>query len=347
MRSIRPMGNASEVRKQEFAILKKMLLSVGAVLAAAVSMAQVDPNRTVAVVNGVEIKGSEYYRRMEFLSGVGKVVGNGFAQFPPGFLTIEQLITEKLILQVAKDQGVYPTDQEVDAEIKNRVEDYPKLLEDWAASGRSREELNDQVRLDVAQFKILTKGVNVTDQEAENFYNTNPTMFTIPESATLRVIAVPDDDTQNAVDADLKTGKPFADVAKARSVDITKENGGWVGPVSIGALNPNAQALVKKTKIGETTEWMKGETARVKFLVEDKKGAERQPLTPALRRQIRRDTMMTKGKVHNDISKLMAAARKNAKIDIKEKEFALAYKNFVENMNKVGSAPPASGSNGG
>lgn len=339
------MGNASEARKQEFAILKKMLLSVGAVLAAAVSMAQVDPNRTIAVVNGVEIKGGEYYRRMEFLAGVGKNFGSGYAEFPPGFLTIEQLITEKLILGVAKDKGVFPTDQELDAELKIKLEENPKLLEDWTASGRTKDELNDQLRVQLAQFKILTNGVNVTDQEAETFYNNNPVMFTIPESATLRVIGVADEAMQTAVDADLKSGKPFADVAKARSIDITKDNGGWIGPVSVMSLQPEAQKLVKATKVGETTEWMKGQAARIKFLVEDKKGAERQPLTAAMRRQIRRQLMMDKGNVKNNIGQLMADARKKASIDIKEKEFATAYKNFLDNLYKSGTAP--AGSNGG
>ena len=52
----------------------------------------VDPNRVVLVINGEEIKGAEYYRRMEYLPGVGSQMGASFSDFPPGFLTIQQLI---------------------------------------------------------------------------------------------------------------------------------------------------------------------------------------------------------------------------------------------------------------
>src|SRR5471030_1100048 len=70
----------------------------------------VDPGRVVAVVNGDEIKGAEYYRRMEYLEGVGIRLGNQFAEFPPGFLAIQKIIDERLTFQLAKSKGVYPTD---------------------------------------------------------------------------------------------------------------------------------------------------------------------------------------------------------------------------------------------
>src|SRR4051794_21708042 len=109
--------------------LKKTIFAGLMLALMGVSMAQnpVDATRVVATVNGVEIKGAEYYRRMEFLPGVGRNLGDGFAEFPPGFLTLEQLITEKLVLQLAKDKGVFPTDVEVKAELDYRKTKNPNL----------------------------------------------------------------------------------------------------------------------------------------------------------------------------------------------------------------------------
>ena len=72
--------------------MKKIYSLLALALTACAAYAQVDANRTVAVVNGEEIKGGEYYHRMEYLSGVGRIGNNGVNEFPPGFMTIEQLI---------------------------------------------------------------------------------------------------------------------------------------------------------------------------------------------------------------------------------------------------------------
>lgn len=101
------------------------------------ALAQVDPARVVATVNGVAIKGDEYYHRMEFLPGVGKNMGDGFAEFPPGFLTLEQLITEKLVFQLAKEKGVMPTQADIDAELQYRMSKDKTLQVDWLASGQT------------------------------------------------------------------------------------------------------------------------------------------------------------------------------------------------------------------
>src|SRR5438309_1536369 len=84
---------------------------------------QVDPNRVVATVNGEPIKGEEYYRRMEYLPGVGRFSGDHFAEFPPGFMTLDQLITEKLVMQLAKQKGVAPAAPEIQEELRYRLEE--------------------------------------------------------------------------------------------------------------------------------------------------------------------------------------------------------------------------------
>lgn len=309
--------------------------SLFAIALAALTFAQVDPNRIVATVNGEDIKGAEYYRRMEFLNGVGKISQGGFAEFPPGFLTIEQLITEKLILQLAKEKGVLPTDADVDAEMKIALEDDPKFVEEWEATGRSRADLAYQTRINLAQFRLLTRGITVTDGEVDKFYNDNPTLFTVPKHLHLRLIVVDTEEKAKAVDADLAAGKKFADVVAAHSIDaIGKAKGGDMGNRSWEDLSPDARKSLEGVNAGGTSGWIPdpNTSTRVKFYVEKVTAPTKRPLNATLRRSIRREQMMAKGRVANSLQKDMADMRKRAQITIGEKSFSDAYKKFINGV---------------
>lgn len=301
------------------------------------ALAQSDFSRTVATVNGEEIKAPEYYRRMEFLPGVGKQMGGAITVFPPGFLTLEQLITEKLILQLAKKKGVLPSDLEVTNEIAARMSENPNLTKAWTDTGQTEGELRAQIRLDMAQFKVTTAGLTVTDQEIETHYaKYGDTEFTDPKKLKLRVIAVADEAGKKSVDADLAAGKAFAEVAKAKSLDGSREFGGAYGDIPITAFNPATQALVKGLAVNQNSAWIpttsNNQSGFVKFHVDAVTPAKKQTLTPALRRTIRRKLLLGKAQGRTDVKKEMLALRAESKIDIRQKEFADAYAKFIKNF---------------
>lgn len=318
--------------------MKKAIIAGLLLALSGFAMGQVDPNRTVATVNGTEIKGAEYYRRMEFLPGVGRDIGSGFAEFPPGFLTLEQLITEKLVFQLAKKKGVSPTDPEVQAELDRRRKMNPKMMEQWAQLGRSEDELRYNIRFELAQFKILTAGVTVTDQEVDQHYKQNPAEFTSPKQATLRVIVVRNPADATKVDQALASGKAFADVAKQYSADITAASGGEYGTVPFTFLNEQVRNAVIATKVGSATAWFPSadKSAQFKFLVEAIIPEKLQPMTDEVRFATRQRMMMDKGKIKNDIKKELGELRKTAAVDIKEPAFADAYKKYVDASIKTG-----------
>lgn len=304
-----------------------------------VAQGQVDPARVIATVNGETIKGAEYYHRMEYLPGVGRFSGNRFAEMPPGFMTLDTLITEKLVLQLARSKNILPTDPEVEAELRNRLEENPRLLQDAIEGGLTKDDVTNQLRLELAQFKIVTYGITITDQEVEAHYNGHQPQFTIPKRVKLRLIAVPyvakedlkdKPDARLKVDADLKSGKTFAEVAKADSFDTSKAIGGDIGLLPLYTFPDEVKAELAKVKIGQATAWIKQGTAWVKYYYEDAKPEEKIPLTPALRRSIRRELMLVKGGVKNNLRDEMKSLRKAAKIEITEKDFADAYKKFVD-----------------
>lgn len=286
-----------------------------------VATAQIDPARSVATVNGETIKGEEYYRRMEFLPGMGRMERGNFTPGAPGYLTLVRLIEERILLGLAKEKGVLPTDAEVKAEIQLRTENEPKFVTMWTEQGMTVPELEYQIRLDLSLFKLQTMGINITDQEITQHYNANPTRFTIPKRWDLRMIAVPNDQ-RGPVDADLAAGKPFADVAKARSQDPTSEDGGALGPVPVRSFNPNVQKSIDAIKIGQATEWIQGETASIKFYLVNVLPEEKLPLDAKLRRQLRRSLMVDRGQVRNDVEKMLREARKKAVVQIQQPQFS-------------------------
>lgn len=329
--------------------LKKIFAAVVTAFAATAAMAQVDPNRVVATVNGEEIKGGEYYRRMEHLSGVGQVAGGSVIESPPGFLTVQELITERLVFQLAKQKGVMPTDSEVEQEYAYRKQDNPKIDEQWAVSGQTPEELRNTIRYEIAQFKIQTFGVTITNQEVDNYYKTHADQFKVPKSYQLRIIAVKSEADEKPVDTALASGTSFAEVAKKYSLDVTRAVGGEYGVIPETAFGSNVKSAIEGTKLNSATPWVMsggdGAPIYVKFLVEDIKKERNIDLDDGVRRRIRRKMLLDKGVVKNDVKKEMKALLATAKIDIKQPEFADAYKKYVDLYLKEGAPAPAA--NGG
>jgi foldase protein PrsA len=307
------------------------------------SNAQTDPTAVVLTVNGDTIKAAEYFRRMEYLPNVSKNVGNVSLVYPPGFLTLEALITERLIFQLAKQKGVMPLDAEIQAELNSMLTEKPTLLNEAALAGQTRADIEHQIKYQLTQFKIATFGINLTDVEVDKFYKDNPTIFTIPKRAKLSVIAVSDEATKGKVDADLAAGKPFAEVAKTFSEDVTKNIGGDFGTVPIAGLPEPIRNAINATKIGQTSGWVmmgKEGTTQAKFFLHDMVPEEKTPLDAKVRKQIRRQLMIQRGQVKNDVGKELSELRAKANIVIANKAFAEMYKKYYDEYLKQNGGPP-------
>ncbi len=324
----------------------RIITAIGMALCAVAGYAQIDSSRVVFSVNGDEIKGDEYYTHMEFLPNMGRILESGnVISVTPGLLTIVELINQHLVLQLAKQKNLYPTDAEVDALIKQTLVDDPQMVTRWVGGGRTEPELRQAFLMTLSRFKIQTEGITVSDQEVSDFYHKNqiPGLTVDPRTVTLRMISVPDADTQKAVDADLASGQPFADVAKARSNDVTESQGGHLGPLPTDALPKDVVKLLDQTKVGSSTPWIDEQvgdasapkTIHVKYLVEAKE-AEKPKNFDDVKETIRRKMLLDRGAVRNDVEKEISALRQSAKIQISNKEYAAAYVAFMhQNYHEV------------
>lgn len=291
-----------------------------------------DPNRVIAVINGQPVKASDFYRRMEYLGGVGKVIGNSFVERTPAFWTLDSMATEWMTFQLARDKGVFPAEAEVQQELRFRLESSPTLLQDWEGSGQTRAELEYQIRFQLCQFKIATAGITVTDQEVEKFYKDNPNSFTVPRRVKLRVISVSDPAKKAQVDLQLQSGKKFDEVAKAMSEDITASSGGQFGTVPLNSLAEPIRKVIEATRVGQQTPWLDASGNSVKFLLEEIIAERVQPLDDAMKRGIRRRLMLDRGRVKNDVAKEMAAMRAKLNVDVRTPALAEEWKEYMKRM---------------
>lgn len=327
-----PVEHNSHMKAKGFvALLASALVMAGA-------HAQIDNNRVMVKVNGEEIKASEYYSRMEFLPGVGRFLGeDNFEESPPGVMTLQLLIEERVIMQCARDNNVYPTKEQVDEMHANRVGKNPEYLKKWLAMGLTEEALRYQSLIESCQFNLITKGILVTDQEVEKYYNGNKREFTSPRKMKLSVLVV-SAENKPKVDGELTAGKAFAEVVKAYSEDLTKSKGGALGDVEVDQFTEAIQKALENVKIGQSTDWIQGETKWLKFLKEGVTPSVLKPLDDDLRKFVRRKLMLDKGQVKNDISSMLRETRKKSRIEVVSAPFKNELQRLI-NSYKIGVAP--------
>jgi parvulin-like peptidyl-prolyl isomerase len=314
-------------------------MAVATLALAAFGSAQIDPSKVVATVNGEPITGGEYYHRMEFMPGVVMNIGGQPVESTPGFFAVSQLIGEHLLYQLAKQKGLLPTSQEIEDELQLRLSDNPKLSQNMLDRGLSDADVRNMIKHDLTNFKLQTEGVTVTDQEVQANYKKNPLDYTRPKQYHVRLIAVKTDADTKAVDADLKSGKAFADVAKARSIDVTKATGGDLGTVPLDYFAPAVQGAISPLKIGSNTAWLPvgagSAAAKVKYQVVDITPAKLLPLDKKLMTSARRLMMLRASNGKVDIKKEINDLRAKSKVTI-------ALPQFQELWDQLSSAESGS-----
>jgi foldase protein PrsA len=310
--------------------MNRMFLGiVGWMALAGAATAQVDANRVVMTVNGEQVLGGEYYRRMEFLPNVGVVIGGDFMPAPPGFLTLQRLIEERLLLQLARERDCLPTDAEVRALIADRVAENPRYVESWVALGLTTEELEQRHRLELAEFKLVTQGITVTDLEVERHYNENKSRYTLPRTYRVRLIAVLEDG-KPAVDAAIAAGRPFDQIARELSRDTSRFAGGDMGERPEGEFSEAVRKELDALQTGGITNWIQGEQAWVRMKLESVLPSQLLPLDAKLRRDIRRELMLARGRNRNDLNALMRDKRRRANIELRQPAFREDMQRLLE-----------------
>ena len=191
---------------------------------AAAPDAPADGRRVVARVNQVELTFDDFKARLGMLEQErGPVSPERYGEI------LRALVREEILFQAAIAQQV---DQE--ARIKQRVEIARRQV----------------IIEELLRRKMETLG-QVTDEDIKKAYDENKPLFTT-ETVGASHIMVKTAAEAEAVQAELKAGKPFAELAKEKSQDTgSAEKGGDLGTLSRGQTETEFETAAFALKDGE------------------------------------------------------------------------------------------------
>lgn len=234
-----------------------------------------DPSAVVVRVNGEDITRGEVLEMMNVamqqLAGrvspqqMPQIQGQMYEQIK------NDLITKKLIDAAVAEANVEITDAEVTEaieQIKTRIPPGQTLEAALAAQGTTLEELSENIKNDMATRKFLeTKTVGIeeaTEEEAKEFYDSNPDNFKKQESITASHILIKTEGATNDVQkAELKAELEairakivaeeitFEEAAKAHSGCPSSAQGGSLGTFGKGQMVPEFEVAAYTQEINE------------------------------------------------------------------------------------------------
>lgn len=241
---------------------------------AAVGSSTVDANDTAATVNGKPIKMEEVER------GIKQQAQGQEAKLSPLELAtarlqvLEGLIQNEVLYQKAEKEGTVPNDDEVTAEVNKRKTasgmSAEKFDEQMKQAGMTEAALRDTVKKALAVQKLVDKITGKIeppkDSEIEAFYNGNKEAFVKKRGVKLAAIVIDPanngegDTTTNEQEAvlrgneiikQLQAGQNFADLAREKSEDQSKFQGGDLGYISEEELKQTFPPQVAATLMNE------------------------------------------------------------------------------------------------
>lgn len=308
----------------------------------------------VAVVDGEPITMEQFHKYLETKAQVdvtdqqGRTVTANVAG-TLGYQGMFDLIKQATIRHLAKDEGVYPTDAEVGAELEYQKKRNPNFLKLAQQEGLGTEQIRGQLQLSLAAERLVTKGITITKDDVDKYIKDNPDQFKEPETADLDWVVVGSDDEKKQVDSDLLAGQRFAAVAQRYSrADNARAYQGRYPVRILSQMPPQLQELIKKTPEYKATDWIKQGGLSYKWFVEKKTPAKDIPIDDTIREGVRRSLAIQRGSQATDLNKRILDKLKSSKIDIKVTAYKPMWESAMDNLESQtkstgagASAPPS------
>ncbi|MCX7799948.1 MAG: SurA N-terminal domain-containing protein [Fimbriimonadales bacterium] len=300
----------------------------------------------VATVNGEPISKDEFVFNLDMKPTVRVMTQAGPVEAPVagrlGFQVIQDLILRKATLQLAKDEGVYPSDKEVDEELKLRTKLNPNFVTNLTKQGLTLSRIKESLRFDLAREKLLTKGITVTRAEAEKYVKEHPNEFMEPETADMTWIFVKDEAAKAKVDRELAAGQGFSFVAIQYSQDpnVRRTNGRFPERIVNNMAKP-IQDLVRKTPENKATAWLRAQDGWAKFYIDKKTPAKPIVMDDAKYTVLQRTLARQRGEAGTDLGKRILEKLKSSKIEVTDPALKELWKEAYDNLIKQAKDNPS------
>jgi foldase protein PrsA len=173
---------------------------------------------------------------------------------------LDFLISTQWVLGEAAEQGVKVSAAEVKKQFETlKKEQFPKesaYKAYLARSGESEADLLERVKLQLLARKLqekVTKEAKKKPTKAQiaKYFNEHKAQYGKPESRNLEIVLTKGEAEAKSAKAEIESGKSFASVAKAVSIDpLSKNNGGVLNEVTRGEEEKALSEAVFAAKVG-------------------------------------------------------------------------------------------------
>jgi len=303
--------------------------------------------QAIAKVNDTPLPREDYYRRLELVPTPIQIGPNQATTAPAGYTTLVQMIREHVLLQMAREKGVMPTDKQVDERVEREMKNNPQIKQAITElKVMTLDDYRQQMRVALAQFNLITRGVTVTEQEVKQFYEQNKSRFYRPATVHVRFVLVQDPTIRQQIDDDLKRGFSFQSIVQkysqnpAAGIRAGETDFAIEGPINARTQQELAQAqqlrkVLQNAKVGQVTNWMQfgNDAVRVEVVT---RTPGRQQTFEEVKDTIREGLMLQKGSEKNkDINAEIARAMLNAKVEILSPQWKERYQKDIEQLRKA------------
>lgn len=284
-------------------------------------------DKPIAEFNNTPITEAQYLKRLETLPNVyvnirGQRVLAPLAE-PLSAQALRSLMQEETLLQVAKDQGVMPTQADIDREIQFNEQLQPNWLNNLKEQGFTLDDIRRLVLVELARERLVTRGVpEKTLADVDKFVKENPDQFIQPATVKFRWLVV-EKGMEKKVDDALGKGLTFGAVASEFSIvpDAKLTNGAFPAtmdeprPVAINRLSPPLRKAAESTAERKISKWFEYQGKRAKIYVESKTPSQKMTLTTAMKEKIKRQLMIQDG-IGNELDRLLLQKIIDAEIKV-------------------------------
>ncbi len=323
----------------------------------------VTPDETYATVNGKAIKMQEVDRVVKQQAQGQEAKLSPLELNQARLQVLQNLIQQEVLFQKAEKEKTIPTDEEVTAEFNKlktasgkSAEELTKEMEKAGETEATfREGLKRQLAISKLVEKITSKVEPPKDSEIEGFFKGNPEAFIKKRGVKLAAIVVDPansgegDKTTNEADAvaagnaiiqQLRGGGDFVAIAREKSEDPSRAQGGELGYITEEQLKqtfqPQLAAILMDPKfpIGQIQPTqVQGKYYILKLQERSEKDETLTLESTGVRQQI--TDALTKGRKDLVREAYAAQAMNEARID------NLLLKKIIDNPNELSGARPA------